>query len=279
MRAALVQLNAGPDPAANLARVLEHLRAAVAGGAEFVLTPEMTNGLMISREEAARLYHHEEDDPTLAALTRAAREAGIWLLIGSLGLLRHDGARLANRSFLIRPDGGIAARYDKIHMFDAAVSSAETYRESRTYAPGRRAVACETPFGIIGLSICYDLRFPVLYRRLARAGAVILTVPSAFTAITGAAHWWPLLRARAIENGAFVLAPAQTGRHLGATGRTRETFGHSAAISPWGEVIADGGTHPGVTFVELDLKAVTAARERIPAPMQDVTFEGPAPLS
>ncbi len=274
MRAALVQLTVSDDPQANLIATLGHIEAAVAGGAEFILTPECTNVLSSDRAHQRAVLHHQEDDPTLAALRRAA--PGRWLLIGSLGLLTHDAdGRFANRSFLIAPDGSIAAQYDKIHMFDVNVTETEVYRESAGYRPGLQAVLAQTPFGKIGMTICYDLRFGHLHRRLAQAGAQILTVPAAFNHLTGAAHWEVLLRARAIETGCFVLAPAQTGFHPEQNGAGRKTYGHSLAIAPWGEVLADAGTAPGVTFVDLDLAQVAAARKRVPSLSHDRDFDGP----
>ncbi len=276
MRAGLVQLTVTDDPVANLAETRSLVRKAVAEGAGFVLTPELTNGLSSSRAHQRAVFRTEDRDETLSALRDEAREAGIWLLIGSLGLLTDDAdGRFANRSFLIDPDGGIVARYDKIHMFDVNVSPTEVYRESEGYRPGGRAVVTDTPFGKIGMTVCYDLRFPALYRRLAQAGAQILTVPAAFNHITGAAHWEVLLRARAIETGCYVLAPAQTGFHAESMGKGRRTHGHSLAIAPWGEVLADGGTDPGVTLVELDLARVTEARLRIPSLSHDRGFDGP----
>lgn len=276
MRAGLVQLTVSDDPAANLPVTVDLVRQAVAGGAGFVLTPEMTNGLSSSRTRQRAVFRHEEDDETLAALRAEAKAAGIWLLIGSLGLLTHDAdGRFANRSFLIGPEGGIATRYDKIHMFDVNVSPTEVYRESEGYRPGTQAVVAETPFAKIGMTVCYDVRFPALYRRLAQGGAQLITVPAAFNHITGAAHWETLLRARAIETGCFVLAPAQTGFHPEANGKGRRTHGHSLAIAPWGEVLADAGTEPGVTLVDLDLAQVAEARGRVPSLSHDRGFEGP----
>jgi deaminated glutathione amidase len=276
MRAGLVQLTVSDDPGENLAATLAHVRKAVAGGADFVLTPELTNGLSSSRSRQRMLFRHEEADATLAALRAEAEAARIWLLIGSLGLLTADAdGRFANRSFLIGPDGGIMARYDKIHMFDVNVSETEIYRESEGYRPGGNAVLADTPFAKVGMTVCYDLRFPLLYRRLAQAGAEILTVPAAFNHITGAAHWEVLLRARAVETGCFVLAPAQTGFHPERDGKGRRTHGHSLAVAPWGEVLADGGTAPGVTLVDIDLAQVSEARRRIPSLAHDRTFDGP----
>jgi deaminated glutathione amidase len=222
------------------------------------------------------VFRHEDDDQTLASLRAEAKAAGIWLLIGSLGLLTEDAdGRFANRSFLIAPDGSVAARYDKIHMFDVNVSATEVYRESEGYRPGGNAVVVDAGFARIGMTVCYDVRFPSLYRRLAQGGAQVLTVPAAFNHITGAAHWETLLRARAIETGCFVLAPAQTGFHAEAHGKGRKTHGHSLAIAPWGEILADAGTEPGVTLVDLDLTKVAEARGRVPSLSHDRSFDGP----
>jgi predicted amidohydrolase len=276
MRAGLVQLNVGDDPAVNLPVTVDLVRRAVTGGAGFVLTPECTNALSGNRAHQRSVLRHEADDPTLAALRDEAARAGIWLLIGSLGVLTHDAdGRFANRSFLIGPDGEIAARYDKIHMFDVNVSETEIYRESAGYRPGTAAVLADAGFAKIGMTVCYDLRFAHLFRHLAQAGAQILMVPAAFNHITGAAHWEVLLRARAIETGCFVLAPAQTGFHAETGGKGRRTFGHSLAIAPWGEVLADAGTEPGVTLVDLDLSQVATARARVPSLSHDREFTGP----
>lgn len=279
LRAALIQLNVGDDPAANLARTLDFVRQAAAGGATLLLTPEATNILTPDRDRQRALLVPEGDDPTLAALREAARDLGVWLSVGSLSLRHDDPAegRFVNRSFLIGPDGGIAARYDKIHMFDATISEDESFCESRSFRPGDCAVLAQGP-AAMGLTICYDLRFPALYRRLARAGARVLTVPSAFHPQTGEAHWHVLLRARAIENGCFVLAAAQTGTHPAphSPGRKpRESYGHSLAVAPWGEVLADAGTEPGVTPVDLDLARVDDARARVPAWRHDPVVRGP----
>jgi deaminated glutathione amidase len=276
MRAALVQLSVTDDPAENLPATVDLVRKAVAAGAGFVLTPEMTNGLSSSRARQRAVFRHEDQDETLAALRDEAQLAGIWLLVGSLGLLTtEDDGRFANRSFLIGHDGGIVARYDKIHMFDVNLSETEVYRESDGYRPGSRAVLARTTFAKIGMTVCYDLRFPSLYRQLAQAGAQILTVPAAFNHITGAAHWEVLLRARAIESGCFVLAPAQTGFHPEREGKGRRTHGHSMAVAPWGEVLADGGSEPGVTLVDIDLSEVEKARQRVPSLSHDRRFGGP----
>ena len=276
MRAGLVQLNVGDDPAVNLPVTVDLVRRAVSGGAGFVLTPECTNALSGNRAYQRSVLRHEADDPTLAALRDEAARAGVWLLIGSLGVLTHDAdGRFANRSFLIGSGGEIVARYDKIHMFDVNVSETEVYRESAGYRPGATAVLADAGFAKIGMTVCYDLRFAHLFRHLAKAGAQILTVPAAFNHITGAAHWEVLLRARAIETGCFVLAPAQTGFHAETAGKGRRTYGHSLAIAPWGEVLADAGTEPGVTLVDLDLSQVATARARVPSLSHDREFTGP----
>ncbi|MCA3507273.1 MAG: carbon-nitrogen hydrolase family protein [Rhodobacter sp.] len=276
MRVGLVQLTVTDDPVGNLPQTLALVRTAAAGGAGFVLTPECTNALSSNRGHQQDILHPEDCDPTLAALRAEAARAGIWLLIGSLGLkTRDDDGRFANRSLLIDPTGAITARYDKIHMFDVTLSEAETYRESASYRPGARAVLAETPFGMLGLTVCYDIRFPALYRRLAQGGAQIITVPAAFNHITGAAHWETLLRARAIETGCYILAPAQTGFHAEVRGKGRRTHGHSLVIAPWGEVLADAGTDPGVIFAEIDLAEVARARARVPSLSHDRPFDGP----
>jgi len=274
-RAALLQLNASDDPAANLPATEALLREAAAAGADWVLTPEVTNCVSASRARQEAVLCDEAADASLARLRAVAAETGIWLLIGSLALREPGETRFVNRSFLIAPDGRIAARYDKIHMFDVEIGGEERYRESAGYRPGDRAVLADSPWGPIGMTICYDMRFPLLYRRLAQAGAWALTMPSAFTVPTGRAHWEVLLRARAVETGCFVLAPAQWGRHEAAEGRARETWGHSLAIDPWGGVIADGGEGVGVTLVDLDPAAALEARRRIPSLGHDPAFSGP----
>ena len=277
MKTALIQLSVTDDPAVNLPVTRDLVRQAAGQGAGFVLTPEVTNCLSSDRAHQRAVLRHEEDDATLAALRAEAADLGIWLLIGSLGVLTHDAdGRFANRSFLIAPDGSVAARYDKIHMFDVNVSETEQYRESAGYRPGDRAVLARTPFATLGLSVCYDLRFPHLYRTLAKAGADVLCIPAAFNDTTGAAHWEPLLRTRAIENGCYVLAPAQCGSHAAHDGRPRRTHGHSLAVSPWGEVLADGGAGVGVTYVTLDRAEVARARGRVPSLSHDRSFGGPA---
>jgi len=268
----LIQLNSGDDPAKNLGQTLTLVNNAADHGAQFVLTPEVTNIVSTSRTHQAAVLQTEEKDQTLAALIAVAEKRGIWLLIGSLALKTNDAdGRFANRSFLINPAGEIIARYDKMHMFDVRVSGSETYRESAGYRAGNRAVLAQMTFGVLGMSICYDLRFPHLFRHLAQAGAQIITVPSAFSPVTGAAHWQTLLRARAIETGAFILAPAQTGQH----GPKRATYGHSLVVDPWGQILLDAGAEVGAFVVNLDLNTVEQTRARIPSLAHDRPYQGP----
>ncbi len=276
MRAALLQITSSDQPEENLAMVREMIADAVGQGAGFVLTPEVTNCLSTSRAHQREVLRHEEEDPTLAGLRETAAQHGIWLSIGSLGIKTHDAdGRFANRQFLISPNGEIKARYDKIHMFDVEVSPEETYRESDGYRPGTRAVVADAGFAKIGMTICYDVRFPALHRRLAHGGAQILTAPAAFSHVTGAAHWHSLLRARAIETGCYVLAAAQTGTHPASRGHSRTTYGHSLVVAPWGEILADGGTDVSAICVDLDLDAVDKARSRVPSLTHDREFDGP----
>lgn len=260
MRAAILQMNSGIDPAANASAIVAAIADAKARGADMLFTPEMSNMLDRDRERSGAHLRDEATDETLAAVRDAARAAGLWVHLGSLALAGADGKRL-NRGFLIDDAGTVRAHYDKIHLFDVDLPTGESWRESAVYARGGRAVAAETPWGRLGFSICYDLRFPDLYRALTGAGAAILAVPAAFTVPTGKAHWHVLLRARAIEAGVFVIAAAQTGRHADG----RETFGHSLAIGPWGEVLLDMGAEPGLGFVDLDFGQVEAVRSRVPA--------------
>lgn len=263
------------DPGENLDAALGYIARAAQDGASFVLTPEVTNCLSASRTHQSEVLRTEVQDVSLPAFRSAATECGVWLLIGSLALKGEKDDRFVNRSFLISPDGEIAARYDKIHMFDVQLSEQETYRESDGYRPGDQAVTAALGQARVGLTICYDLRFPYLYRDLAQAGATIFTVPSAFSPETGPSHWEPLLKARAIETGSFVLAPAQSGTHTASRGRTRRTWGHSLAISPWGEVLADCGDLPGVTVLDLDLSQVDDMRRRLPSLSHDRNYQGP----
>jgi len=269
-KAACVQLRSGDDVSRNIADTVQLVRQAAAGGAHFIATPENTT--LMATDGGAKLARSfdEANDPALPVFAGLARELGIWLLIGSLAI-KVSETKTANRSFLFAPDGGIAARYSKIHLFDVALASGEVYRESNTVAGGEQAVVADTSLGPVGLSICYDLRFPQLYRRLAQKGAFLFTVPSAFTVPTGQAHWHVLLRARAIENGAFVMAPAQGGTHANG----RRTYGHSLIVAPWGEVLAEAGNEPGVIMADIDPALSAEARARVPSLQHDRPFSGP----
>lgn len=259
-RIALLQMTSGIDPAANADTIVAAVHAAKAGGAAMLFTPEMSGLLDRDRSRAAAHIVDEHDDIVLAAVRAAAREAGLWVHLGSLAV-RGAGERLANRGFVIDDAGEIRARYDKMHMFDVELATGESWRESAAYSPGSRAVVVDTPVGMLGLSICYDIRFPALYQALTDAGATVLTIPAAFTRPTGEAHWATLLRARGIEAGVFVVAAAQTGEH--ADGRA--TYGHSMAIGPWGETLLDMGPDAGLGFAEIDVGLVVDVRSRVPA--------------
>ncbi|UYO40317.1 carbon-nitrogen hydrolase family protein [Rhodopseudomonas palustris] len=258
--AALVQMRSGLTPEPNLEQGIRLIREAVKAGADYVLTPEVSNMMQLNREALFAQLAEQDDDLSLKAYRELARELNIHLHIGSLAL-RASPERAVNRSFLIGPDGAILASYDKIHMFDIDLGNGESYRESANYQPGETAVISDLPWGRIGLTICYDVRFPALYRALAESGASFLAVPAAFTKPTGEAHWHVLLRARAIENGCFVLAAAQGGLHE----NKRETFGHSLIIDPWGKVLAEGGIEPGFIMARIDPAEVTKARGKIPS--------------
>ncbi len=270
-RVALVQTNATGDADRNRARACALVEEAADRGAAFVATPEVTNLIAPGREALFAAIRDEADDPCLAALRKIAARRGIGLLIGSLALRAEgEAARAVNRSILIAPDGGIVARYDKIHMFEADLGAQGRFREVASYRPGARAVVADAGWARLGLSICYDLRFPALYRALAKAGAQVLTVPSAFTAPTGRAHWHTLLRARAIETGCYVVAPAQWGPHHGQDETSlRESYGHSLVVGPWGEVLADAGEGEGIAYAEIDRAAIDEARRRIPSLSND----------
>lgn len=268
--AGLVQMTSGTEIEANLRTASELIRAARAKGADFVVTPENTTQIEPDKARVQATAQPDESHPAIPPFSALAQELGIWLLIGSL-TVKASETKCWNRSYLFRPDGAIAARYDKIHMFDVQVGDGQSYRESANFAAGDRAVVADLPWGRLGLTICYDIRFAYLYRRLAQAGAGILTAPAAFTEVTGQAHWHVLQRARAIETGSFVLSAAQCGTHA----RGRRTFGHSLIVAPWGEVLADGGEEPGVVTHEIDMAAVEAARHRIPALTHDRAVEGP----
>ncbi len=269
-KAACVQLRSSDDVNENIATASRLIREAKAMGADFIATPENTTLMAPDGGAKIEKTFAEDADPALPVFRALAKELGIHLLIGSLAI-KVSKTKTANRSFLIGPDGGIAAHYDKIHLFDVDLPSGETYRESNTVAGGDRAVLAKTPWGRMGLTVCYDLRFPQLYRKLAQAGAFLLTVPAAFTETTGKAHWHTLLKARAIENGAFVVAPAQGGLHANG----RRTYGHSLIVAPWGEVLAEGDTEPGVILAEIDPALAADARARVPNLRHDRDFQGP----
>lgn len=273
-RAGLIQMRSGREPAANLDTAVKLIEEAKKAGADYVQTPEMTNIMEVSREKLFNTIAPEETDISLAALRDLARKLSLYIHVGSLAI-KVSPDKAANRAFLIDPKGEIAARYDKIHMFDVDLANGESYREARNYRAGELAVVTDLPWARFGISVCYDLRFPSLYRALAEAGSSVLTIPSAFTRQTGEAHWHVLMRARAIENGCFVLAAAQGGTHENG----RETFGHSLVVDPWGRVIAEGGTEPGVIMAEIDPAAVAAARARIPSLQHGRRFEIVKPMA
>ena len=262
MRVAIFQMTSGIDPAANAAAIADMAARAKAEGADMLFTPEMAGYLDRDRKRAAATLHSEGDDPVLAAVREAAAKQGLWVHLGSTPLKdeRSDG-RWANRSFMIDDSGEIRARYDKIHLFDVDLATGESWRESSVYGPGERIVAVDTPWARMGMSVCYDMRFPDLYRALTNAGATVLLMPAAFTVPTGKAHWHILLRARAIEAGCFVVAAAQTGRHADG----RETYGHSLVVDPWGDIVLDMGEPAGLALAEIDLSRVEDVRGRVPA--------------
>ncbi|MBM3484194.1 MAG: carbon-nitrogen hydrolase family protein [Alphaproteobacteria bacterium] len=271
-RAACVQLNAGQDMAANIETASALIRRAHSEGARFIALPENAVLMEHRREVALPQAVAIERHPAVLAFSALARELGTSILVGSIAVPA-SGNRSFNRSVLLAEDGRIAAHYDKIHLFDVDIPDGATYRESSTIAPGDEAVVATTPFATLGLTVCYDLRFAYLYRELAQRGAEVLTVPAAFTQLTGEAHWHVLVRARAIETGSFVIAPAQCGSHSG----NRRTFGHSLMVAPWGEVLADGGSEPGIVLADIDLARVTEARARIPALKHDRSIAVPTP--
>jgi predicted amidohydrolase len=271
LRVGLIQMRTPADQAAALAQAEPLIRDAAAQGATLIATPEGTNILQRSKTQLFAAMAAQEDDVAVTGLRALAAELGVWLLIGSALVRREDG-KCANRAILVRPDGEIVATYDKLHMFDVDLPTGERHRESNSYEPGDRAVVAEAAGAMLGLTICYDLRFPALYRALAKAGAEVLTVPAAFTRPTGAAHWEVLMRARAIESGAFVIAPAQGGVHEDG----RETWGHSMVVAPWGEVIALADhDEPCALVADLDLALAAKARAAIPALVNERAFTGP----
>ena len=264
----LVQMNSGPEIEPNIESASAFIREAAAGCAKLIVTPENTTMIETVREKQMARAYPEEKHPGVSAFSELARELGVWLSIGSM-TIGLGGDKAANRSFLFGPDGGIAARYDKIHMFDVEVPDGQTYRESATFRPGEEAVLADLPWGRLGITICYDIRFPYLYRALAKAGASFITTSAAFTEMTGKAHWHVLQRARAIETGCFIFAAAQTGEHT----NKRRTYGHSLVVAPWGEVLADGGTETGVVLAEIDPALVAKARSTVPSLENDRPFE------
>jgi predicted amidohydrolase len=276
--ASCIQFTAARDYDPNIHVASDLIRRARDGGADLVLTPENT-GLI---EPIGKLRHakarDEANHPVLAALREVARETGVWLLIGSLAVdisgeagIPKEETRHANRSYLIDPSGAVVAHYDKIHMFDVDLAGGESYRESNAFRPGGRTVLADTPWGVLGMTVCYDLRFPQLYRTLAQAGADFLAIPSAFTVPTGQAHWQVLMRARAIENGCFVFAPAQWGEHA----EGRRTYGHSLIVDPWGEVLADAGEGIGIASARIEVEAIAKARRMVPSLGHDRPFTKP----
>nr|WP_087573392.1 carbon-nitrogen hydrolase family protein [Sphingomonas sp. CDS-1] len=262
MRAAIFQMTSGIDPAANVAAIVDMAARAKGEGADMLFTPEMAGYVDRDRQRAAATLRSEKDDPVLAAVREAAAKQGLWVHLGSLPLKeeRTDG-RWANRSFMIDGSGEIRARYDKIHLFDVDLATGESWRESSVYGPGEQVVAVDTPWARMGLSVCYDMRFPDLYRALTNAGATVLLTPAAFTVPTGKAHWHILLRARAIEAGCFVIAAAQTGHHADG----RDTYGHSLIVDPWGDIVLDMGEQAGLALAEIDLSRIEDVRGRVPA--------------
>jgi predicted amidohydrolase len=273
-RVGLIQMRSARTPAVNIDAAAKLIGEAKTGGADYVQTPEMTNIMEVSREKLFATIVPEEQDASLATFRELARALQIYVHVGSLAV-KASPDKAANRSFLIDRRGEIVARYDKIHMFDVDLKGGESYRESRSYRPGDLAMLSDLPWGRLGLTICYDLRFPALYRALAEAGATFLAIPSAFTRQTGEAHWHVLMRARAIENGSFVFAAAQGGDHENG----RATFGHSLVVDPWGRVIAEGGTEPGVIFADIDPAEVSAARGRVPSLQHGRRFEILEPMA
>lgn len=274
MRIALLQMTAGVDPAANAATLVQAVGEAAAGGATFLFTPEMSGLMDRDRGRSESAVRLEAEDPVLHDVQAAALAHDIWVALGSLAVRERGDEKRHNRSFVIGPDGAIKARYDKIHLFDVDLPDGQSWRESATYTAGQDAVLVQTPLGLLGLSICYDLRFPALFGMLSKAGADVIAVPAAFTVPTGEAHWHTLLRARAIETQSFVIAAAQTGRHEDG----RETYGHSLVVDPWGRVLLDAGTEPGLYFCDLDMDETAAVRARIPVHAHHRPIGGPVIL-
>ena len=275
LRVGCVQLTSTTRIDANVELSTALIREAHGAGAQFIAMPEVVNLCQLRGDQAVAAANPEDSEPSLRAYRGLAAELGVWILVGSIAIKLPDDERLANRSYLIDDRGGIVARYDKIHMFDVNLANGETFRESRTYRPGGEAVVAGTPWGVLGMTVCYDVRFPYLYRLLAHAGARMISVPSAFTRRTGQAHWHILLQSRAIETACFVIASAQCGDHEDG----RKTYGHSLILSPWCEVLADGGEAPGVVIADLDFAAVDKARSMIPSLDHDREIAPPTPVT
>lgn len=273
-KAAMIQMRSGLVPSANLSDAMRLIGEAKAAGADYVQTPEMTNIMEVKRDRLFATIMEEDADTTLAALREQARKLGLYIHVGSMAI-KIAPEKAANRGFLITPKGEIAARYDKIHMFDVDLEHGESYRESNNYRAGDIAITADLPWGRLGLSVCYDLRFPALYRALAEAGSTMLAIPSAFTQQTGEAHWHILMRARAIENTCFVMAAAQGGKHDNG----RSTFGHSLIVDPWGRILAEGGSEPGIIMAEIDHAVVAEARARMPSLQHGRRFEIVEPMA
>ncbi len=265
LKVACIQLTSGADLLENIEKVENLLKQAAESGAKFIFTPE--NSFLMEAGTKNHEIYKQEEHPAVIASSDMAKKYGVWLLIGSVAVAGSDNKNY-NRSLLFNPAGEIAAQYDKIHLFDVEVGDGQTYRESAKMIAGDKAVIADMPFAKLGMTVCYDLRFPQLYRALAKAGANIITVPAAFTQVTGQAHWHVLLRARAIENACFIVAPAQTGTHAGG----RKTYGHSLIINPWGEIIADAGTEEGIITAEIDLSEVAKIRANLPSLQHDRDF-------
>ncbi|MGI9570151.1 MAG: carbon-nitrogen hydrolase family protein [Desulfobulbia bacterium] len=267
-RTAMIQLRSGRNVESNIENATELISVASRNGAEYVLTPENTDIMELRSKILFEKIQTEQENAGLKEFLELSKELGIWLHVGSMAI-KFSETKIANRSYLINPEGVIAASYDKIHMFDVELPGGERFRESKNYQSGEQAPVTKLPWGSIGLSICYDLRFPQLFRQLAQSGAEIIAVPSAFTYQTGKAHWHVLLRARAIENGCFIIAAAQSGQHESG----RKTFGHSLIINPWGQIIAEAGNEPGIIYGDIDLDQVTNVRQKIPSLEHDREFE------
>ena len=276
-KGACVQTTTGSNIDANIRHSSDLVRRARDAGADLIGLPEVANVMDMDRKALAGKTTLEGDDPMLANMRGLAKEIGAWILIGSI-VVKHEYSldesgrpKLANRSILIDSNGLVKARYDKIHMFDVNIDTGESYRESKAYEPGNNSTLAETPWGMIGMTVCYDLRFPYLFRDLAKSGAEMFSIPSAFTRPTGKAHWHVLMRARAIENGSFIIAPAQCGHH----GQGRKTYGHSLIIAPWGEILADGGEEPGFVVAGIDMDLVKEARSKVPSIHHDRDYVAP----